>query len=88
MPRWDDIREAHPGRRRPADASRPGDVERIEAALRASRETFEDTAIAAEWLESPCEALGGVVPLQLLGTEDGLDQVLRELVKIGHGAPP
>lgn len=89
MPAFEDVRIAQPGRRTAAnDAARPGDIERISAAIQAARETFEDAAMAAEWLESPSQALGGVVPLQLLGTRDGLDQVLRELIRIGHGIPP
>lgn len=88
MPAWDDVREAQPGRSRTADAARPADIERIRLALQAAQETFEDAGMATEWLESPCPALGGVVPLQMLGTGDGLDEVLRELVRICHGLPP
>jgi putative toxin-antitoxin system antitoxin component (TIGR02293 family) len=88
MPAWDDVRVAQPGRSHDSDAVRTDDMERIKAAMQAAQETFEDAAAAAEWLESPCLALGGVLPLQLLGTEDGLDQVLRELVRIAHGIPP
>lgn len=88
MPAWDDVRVAQPGRRSTVDEARPGDMERIRAAIQAAQETFEDAATAAEWLESPCLALGGVIPLQTLGTEEGLDQVLRELVRICHGIPP
>lgn len=88
MPAWDDVRIAIPGRRRTADAARPGDIERIQAAIQAAQETFGDAAMAAEWLESPCPALGDLIPLLMLGTREGLDQVLRELVRICHGVPP
>lgn len=88
MPAWDDVREAQPGRSRTADAARPADTERIKVALKAAQETFEDDGMAAEWLESPCPALGGAVPLQMLGTGAGLDEVLRELVRICYGLPP
>lgn len=85
---WDDVRDAQPGRGRTADAAQQVDLERIAVARQAAQGTFEDAEMAAEWLESPCPALGGVVPLQMLGTGEGLDQVLRELVRICHGVPP
>lgn len=88
MPAWGDVREAQPSLNKIADEARPGDMERIKVAIQAAQEAFEDAAIAAEWLESPCPVLGNVVPLQMLRTEDGLDQVLRELVRICHGLPP
>lgn len=87
LPSWDDVREAKPGRRT-ADAGRPCDMERIKVAIQTAQETFGDSATAAEWLESPCPALGGVVPLYMLGTEEGLDQVLRELMRTSDGIPP
>lgn len=89
MPEWESVREAEPGRKTIADdAAQPGDMERIRTAMQAAEETFEEAATAAEWLESPSQALGGVIPLQMLGTDDGLDQVLRELIRICHGVPP
>lgn len=89
MPAWEDVCKAQPGRRTATDdAARPGDMDRIRAAIQAAEETFGDAAVAAEWLESPSQALGGVVPLQMLGTGEGLDQVLRELIRIAHGIPP
>jgi len=89
MPASENVREPLPGRKTTVDdAAQPGDMERIRAAMQAAEETFEDAAVAAEWLESPSQALGGVVPLHMLGTDDGLDQVLRELIRICHGVPP
>lgn len=89
MPAWEDVPEAQPGRKMAAnDAAQLGNMERIRTVIQAAQETFEDAAMAAVWLESPSQALGGVMPLQMLGTEDGIEQVLRELIRICHGIPP
>jgi len=37
------------------------------------------------WLNMPSVALGGKVPSTLIKTEEGLQQVLDELIRIEHG---
>jgi len=38
-----------------------------------------------KWLNIPSMALGDTVPAKLIETEEGLQQVLDELVRIEHG---
>src|SRR3990172_7394676 len=46
---------------------------------------FESEAAAADWLKRPQIGLGGRVPLELLTTDVGRDQVEKLLLRIEHG---
>lgn len=48
-------------------------------------EVFGDTGKAAEWLKRPSRALGKEMPLRLLDTDAGTQQVEGELRQIQHG---
>jgi putative toxin-antitoxin system antitoxin component (TIGR02293 family) len=48
-------------------------------------EVFGDSGKAAEWLKRPSRALGKELPLTLLDTDAGAQQVERELRHIEHG---
>lgn len=51
-----------------------------------SLEVFDKTELAEGWLQSPSIALGwDNTPMQLMVTDEGVDQVLAELVRIEHG---
>jgi len=46
---------------------------------------FDDRDKAARWMTRPNRALGGVVPMSLLDTDIGVQQVDEELGRIEHG---
>ena len=48
-------------------------------------DVFGDSGEAAEWLKRPSRALGKELPLRLLDTDAGTQQVERELRQIQHG---
>jgi putative toxin-antitoxin system antitoxin component (TIGR02293 family) len=48
-------------------------------------EVFEDPNIAWDWLKQPNRALGGAIPLQLLATNEGTEQVETILDRIDYG---
>ncbi len=48
-------------------------------------DVFGDREKAAEWLKRPSRALGRELPLRLLDTDAGTQQVERELRQIQHG---
>lgn len=50
-------------------------------------EVFEHPAAAKRWIDSTSIPLGGVRPVDLLGTDIGFEQVMRELVAIEYGLP-
>ncbi len=72
-------RPAAPGARQ---SDQPGG--RARATARAE-EVLQDRASAAAWLRTPNRALGGMVPLDLLRTQAGLEAVLRVLGRIEAG---
>jgi len=53
--------------------------------LEKSDQTFEDQAIATQWLRTPVSALGGVAPNELLDTFEGRKMVTEVLNKIAYG---
>jgi putative toxin-antitoxin system antitoxin component (TIGR02293 family) len=57
----------------------------IIAVHRYATEVFEDSDIAWDWLKSPNRALGGAIPLQLLETAEGTEQVETILGRIDYG---
>lgn len=50
-----------------------------------AEEVFEDALKARDWLKRPIAALGGEVPLNLLDTEAGVEQVDDILTRIEYG---
>lgn len=50
-----------------------------------AEEVFEDAQIAKNWLRRPNQALGGEMPLNLLDTETGVNQVEDVLTRIEYG---
>jgi putative toxin-antitoxin system antitoxin component (TIGR02293 family) len=50
-----------------------------------ARHVLEDEGAGARWLQTPSKALGGRMPLSLLGTGDGFTAVMDELGRIDHG---
>jgi len=66
----------------PAVSDRLARIGRIHAL---AVEVFGDSGKAAEWLKRPSRALGKELPLTLLDTDAGAQQVERELRQIQHG---
>jgi putative toxin-antitoxin system antitoxin component (TIGR02293 family) len=60
-------------------------VLRVARILAKAQEVFADKPHAQEWLASPCRAIGGKVPAQLLDTDLGAKTVDEELTRIAHG---
>ena len=48
-------------------------------------DVLETPEIASTWLQTPNGALGGIAPLDLLGTDLGAEQVETTLIRIDHG---
>lgn len=44
-----------------------------------------DEKKARQWIEGPHPFLGGVTPLQLVGTPEGDELILRSLMSIAYG---
>jgi putative toxin-antitoxin system antitoxin component (TIGR02293 family) len=63
-------------------SDRPSHIDRI---YTLAAEVFGDEAKAAEWMERPNRALGRELPLKLLDTDSGTEQVESELRQIQHG---
>jgi putative toxin-antitoxin system antitoxin component (TIGR02293 family) len=53
--------------------------------LRQAFEVWGSRAAANEWLHSPVRALGGKIPMELLGTPEGRCWVSEVLLKIENG---
>jgi putative toxin-antitoxin system antitoxin component (TIGR02293 family) len=66
----------------PAESDRLLRVARIAAGAEDVLETREK---AGRWLQKPNRALGGAVPLELLRSDLGAEQVATILVRIDHG---
>ncbi|MCC6367657.1 MAG: DUF2384 domain-containing protein [Bryobacterales bacterium] len=60
-------------------------LSRIERIYTLALEVFGDAEKAANWLKRPSRALGKELPLKLLDTDAGTQQVERELRQIQHG---
>jgi putative toxin-antitoxin system antitoxin component (TIGR02293 family) len=60
-------------------------LSRIDRIYTLATEVFGDGGQAAQWLKRPSRALDGELPLQLLDTDAGAQQVERELRQIQHG---
>jgi putative toxin-antitoxin system antitoxin component (TIGR02293 family) len=75
-------RRARRQRLTPIESDRASRLARV-AALTAR--TFGKADLAYAWLHRPCRALGGKVPLTLLGTDAGSRLVEDELTRIEDG---
>lgn len=58
---------------------------RLAKVAAAAEDVLEDQGNAGRWLQKPNRALGGAIPLDLLGTDLGADQVETILVRIDYG---
>lgn len=61
------------------------DAERVLKIFIHADEVFGDRRKAQRWLREPCRAIGGVVPLSLLQSNEGSEIVREELVRIEYG---
>jgi len=59
----------------------------IERAVDAGQDVFGDPEQFLRWLRQSCEALGGKLPINLLGSITGARLVCDELVRIDYGVP-
>jgi putative toxin-antitoxin system antitoxin component (TIGR02293 family) len=59
----------------------------IERAVDAGQDVFGDPELFFRWLRHSCEALGGKLPINLLGSITGARLVCDELVRIDYGVP-
>ncbi len=50
-------------------------------------DVFGDTINALHWLNSECLSLGSKRPVELLDTDEGLQEVLDVLARIAYGIP-
>jgi putative toxin-antitoxin system antitoxin component (TIGR02293 family) len=60
---------------------------RVQRVMLRANEVFADVASARRWVTSEALTLGGVVPLSLLDTTPGYEQVLAALARIEFGLP-
>jgi putative toxin-antitoxin system antitoxin component (TIGR02293 family) len=75
-------KHVHAERLSPAASDRLSRIDRI---YTLAAGVFGDGDKAAEWLKRPSRALAGELPLQLLDTDAGTQQVERELRQIENG---
>ncbi len=61
-----------------------GRVYRIAAIISLAESTLGDHERSIRWLKTPAKFLGGAVPLELLETEAGTDEVRNLLLRIEH----
>ena len=59
----------------------------IERAVDVGQDVFGDPELFLNWLRHSCEALGGKLPIDLLGSITGARLVCDELVRIDYGVP-
>jgi putative toxin-antitoxin system antitoxin component (TIGR02293 family) len=59
----------------------------IERAVDVGQDVFGDPELFLRWLRHSCEALGGKLPINLLGSITGARLVCDELVRIDYGVP-
>ncbi len=59
----------------------------IERAVDVGQDVFGDPELFLRWLRHSCEALGGQLPIKLLGSITGARLVCDELVRIDYGVP-
>lgn len=59
--------------------------ERLHLAERAGRLLFTTDAAVDEWLQTPAVALRGKQPMELLGTDEGLEEVVGLIRGLAEG---
>jgi len=60
-------------------------LEKIKVVRARCMEVFEDQELCTKWLNTPNMVLGGVAPVSMLETDDGMQTVLGVLGRIEHG---
>lgn len=75
-------KQQHAGRLSPAASDRLSRIDRIYSL---ATDVFGDGQKAAQWMKRPSRALTGELPLTLLDTDAGAQQVERELRQIQYG---
>ena len=73
------VRRHHP------DVKITAEAERSYRVMMRAREVFLNEAGAWEWLRTPQRALGGCVPLELITSDDGAQDVINVLAAIEDG---
>ena len=69
----------------PLDSIESDRLYRLARIIARSVEVFEDADTAKNWLKRPNRALAGVIPLELLDTDIGTQQVDNLLTRIEYG---
>jgi putative toxin-antitoxin system antitoxin component (TIGR02293 family) len=59
----------------------------IERTVDVGQDVFGDPELFLRWLRQSCEALGGKLPVELLGSITGARLVRDVLVRIDYGVP-
>ena len=59
----------------------------IERTVDVGQDVFGDPELFLRWLRQSCDALGGKLPINLLGSITGARLVRDELVRIDYGVP-
>ena len=70
---------------KPLDATESDRLYRLARIGARALEVFENDASARNWLKRPNRALGGAVPLEMLDTDAGTEQVDEVLTRIEYG---
>lgn len=71
--------------RSPLDSTTSNRLYRLSKVVAVAEDVLEDAANAKSWLRRPQPALGGAIPLELLTTEAGADEVETLLRRIDYG---
>ena len=59
----------------------------IERTVDAGQDVFGEPELFLRWLRQSCEALGGKLPISLIGSITGARLVRDELIRIDYGVP-
>jgi len=70
---------------KPLDATESDRLYRLARIGARALEVFEDENTARKWLNRPNRALGGTVPVEILDTDAGTEQVDEVLTRIEYG---
>ncbi len=63
----------------------PDELSQLDRLVDLSKYFLGNRELAVAWLNRPNHVLGGVAPLSLINTEDGMRQVENTLGRIGYG---
>lgn len=70
---------------KPLDSTESDRLYRLARIAARAIEVFENDDTARKWLKKPNRALGGAVPLEMLDTDAGTEQVNEVLTRIEYG---